>query len=278
MPEGVRIAITEVLAVVTGPGQEGVLGVGDMLASRWGGRLTVLLLEQLPEPVLGDPIYSSTLWSQLVAQARERFTRDRNAVRKELDGLCATVEFRHEETMLGGVEALVAKHAMHADLTVLAASKDASPEAAFEGALFKSGRPLLLVPMEEKPQAVGKRIVVAWKAKREAARALTDAEPFLREADQVTVVTVDAHPDGYGEGPGRDISTYLAHKGLNVELRNIDGLGQPAEVALIKEARALEADLIVMGGYGHSRLREFVFGGVTRALSRKATIPVLMSH
>lgn len=180
--------------------------------------------------------------------------------------------------MLGGVEALVAKHAMHADLTVLAASKDASPEAAFEGALFNSGRPLLLVPMEEKPQTVGKRIVVAWKAKREAARALTDAEPFLREADQVTVVTVDAHPDGYGEGPGRDISTYLAHKGLNVELRNIDGLGQPAEVALLREARALDADLIVMGGYGHSRLREFVFGGVTRALSRKATIPVLMSH
>jgi nucleotide-binding universal stress UspA family protein len=180
--------------------------------------------------------------------------------------------------MLGSVEALVAKHAMHADITVLASSTDASLEAAFEGALFKSGRPLLLVPMDERPATIGKRIAVAWKAKREAARALADAEPFLREADQITVVTVDAQFDGYGEGPGRDICTYLAHKGFSVELRNVDGMGRPAELALMDEARALEADLMVMGGYGHSRLREFVFGGVTRALSRSATMPVLMSH
>jgi nucleotide-binding universal stress UspA family protein len=272
------MAMTEVLAIVTGPGQEGVLGAGEMLASRWGGRLIVLLLEQLPEPVLGDPIYSSGLWTELVTQARERFVLDRDALRKRLKGLNVTVEFRHEETILGSLEALVAKHAMHADITVLAAPKDAPLEATFEGALFKSGRPVLLVPMEEKPRAIGKQIVVAWNAKREAARALADAEPFLREAGQITVVTVDATPDGYGEGPGRGISTYLAHKGFNVELRNADGLGQPAEVALIKEARALGADLIVMGGYGHSRLREFVFGGVTRALSRDITIPVLMSH
>jgi nucleotide-binding universal stress UspA family protein len=238
----------------------------------------VLLLGQLPEPVTGDPIYSSSLWAELVTQARARFARDREAVRKRLDRMDAPVELRQEEAMLGSVEALVAKHAMHADITVMASSSDASVEAAFEGALFKSGRPLLLVPMDKKPASIGKRIVVAWKAKREAARALADAEPFLRGADQVTVVTVDAQFDGYGEGPGRDICTYLAHKGLNVELRNIDGMGRPAEVALMDEARALEADLMVMGGYGHSRLREFVFGGVTRALSRSATMPVLMSH
>jgi nucleotide-binding universal stress UspA family protein len=272
------MAIAEVLAIVTGPGQDGVLGTSEMLASRWGGRLTVLLLGQLPEPVAGDPIFTSSLWADLVTQARARFAKDRDALRRRLDSMDVTVELRQEETMLGGVEALVAKHAMHADITVMASSKDAPLEAAFEGALFKSGRPLLLVPMEEKPATIGKRIVVAWKAKREAARALADAEPFLREADQITVVTVDAQPDGYGEGPGRDICTYLAHKGLSVELRNIDGMGRPAEVGLMNEARALEADLIVMGGYGHSRLREFVFGGVTRALSRSAKLPVLMSH
>lgn len=272
------MALTEVLAVVTGPGQDGVIGTGAMLASRWGGRLIVLLLGQLPEPVTGDPIYTSSLWADLVTQARERFARDQEALRKRLESVDVPVELRQEETMLGGLETLVAKHAMHADITVLASSKDAPLEAAFEGALFKSGRPLLLVPMEYPPATIGKRIVVAWKAKREAARALADAEPILREADEITVVTVDAQFDGYGEGPGRDICTYLAHKGFSVELRNIDGMGRAAEVALINEARALEADLIVMGGYGHSRLREFVFGGVTRALSRSAAIPVLMSH
>ena len=272
------MAPTEILAIVSGPGQEGVLGTGEMLASRWGGRLTVLLLGQLPEPVTGDPIYTSSLWADLVTEARARFVKDREALAKRLENMDVTVELRQEETMLGAVEALVAKHAMHADITVLASSKDAPLEAAFEGALFKSGRPLLLVPMAERPQTIGNRIVVAWKAKREAARALADAEPFLRDANQITVVTVDAQPDGYGEGPGRDICTYLAHKGFSVELRNIDGMGRPAEVGIMNEARALEADLIVMGGYGHSRLREFVFGGVTRALSRSAAMPVLMSH
>lgn len=272
------MALTEVLAVVTGPEQGGVLGAAEMLAKRWDGRLTVLLVSQLPEAITGDPIYSGSLWAELITAARERFVKDRDGVRKQLDAMETPVELRHEETMLGGVEALVAKHAMHADIAVLAASKDATLEAAFEGALFKSGRPLLLVPTAQAPASIGKRIVVAWKAKREAARALADAEPFLREADQITVVTVDAQPDGYGEGPGRDICTYLAHKGFSVELRNIDGMGRPAEVGLMNEARALEADLIVMGGYGHSRLREFVFGGVTRALSRNPTIPVLMSH
>jgi nucleotide-binding universal stress UspA family protein len=272
------MAMNEVLAVATGPGQDGVLGTGEMLASRWGGRLTVLLLGVLPEPATGDPVFSSSLWADLVTQAREQFAQDRRTLGKRLASVDVPVELRQEEVILGGVEALVAKHAMHADITVLASSKDAPLEAAFEGALFKSGRPLLLVPMEEKPATIGRRVVVAWKAKREAARALADSEPFLREADQITVVTVDAQPGSYGEGPGRDICTYLAHKGLNVELRNIDGMGRPAEVALVNEARALEADLIVMGGYGHSRLRELVSGGVTRALSRSVTIPVLMSH
>jgi hypothetical protein len=196
------MALTEILAVVTGPGQDGVLDTGEMLATRWGGRLTVLLLGQLPEPVTGDPIYTSSLWAELVTQARERFARDREALRKRVEGIDVTAELRQEETMLGGVEALVAKHAMHADVAVLASSRDAPLEAAFEGALFKSGRPLLLTPMEDKPATIGKRIMVAWKSKREAARALADSEPFLREADQVTVVTVDAQPDGHGEGPG----------------------------------------------------------------------------
>lgn len=272
------MALTDILAVVTGPGQDGVLGAADMLASRWSGRVTVLFVGQIPEPVPGDPIYTSSVWAELVTEARQRFVKDGEAVRKRIAGMTAPVELRLEETMIGGVEALVASHAMHADLTVLAASKDAPLEAAFEGALFKSGRPLLLVPMEEAPEAIGKRIVVAWNGKREAARALSDAEPFLRQAEQIAVITVDAAPNGFGEGPGRDICTHLAHKGIRVELRNVDGLGRPAEEAILSEARALDADLIVMGGYGHSRLREFLFGGVTRALSRSAKIPVLMSH
>jgi nucleotide-binding universal stress UspA family protein len=126
---------------------------------------------------------------------------------------------------------------------------------------------------------LGKRILVAWNGKREAARALADAAPFLEGAEAVHIVTIDAHPafEGAAE-PGVEIAEYLARHDLKVELRQVDGMGRPAEAALIDEARTLGADLVIMGGFGHSRLRQFVFGGVTRALSRSAPLPLFMSH
>jgi nucleotide-binding universal stress UspA family protein len=92
------------------------------------------------------------------------------------------------------------------------------------------------------------------------------------------VTTVDARPNGEGAAPGRDITRHLARHGVNVELRNVDGLGRASAAVLMDEARELGADLMVMGGYGHSRLRQFVFGGVTRALIAASPVPLLLSH
>jgi nucleotide-binding universal stress UspA family protein len=122
--------------------------------------------------------------------------------------------------------------------------------------------------------------LVGWNASREAARAIHDALPFLVAARQVVVATVDAapRPGGHGEAPGFDLAAHLARHGVYVELRNVDGLGRTDGRALLDEAEAIAADMIVIGAYGRSRAEEMLFGGVTRELLRDASVPVFLSH
>lgn len=268
----------DILAILTAPDQESTIAISEYVAKGWNAHLTALYLARQPEPIIGDPAYTATLWAEVIKQNQEITASDFAALKKRLARLDAQLDVRREDVFLGTTEAAAMQHAMRADLTIMQSPINVHDDAAFEGALFRSGRPVLLAPTSWKGETVGKRIVVAWKAKREAARAIADAEPFLAAADQVTLITVDAQLDSYGQAPGRDICEHLVRKGVKAELRNVDGAGKPAETALLNEARALEADLIVMGGYGHSRFREFVFGGVTRSLSRSSPIPVLMSH
>jgi len=93
-------------------------------------------------------------------------------------------------------------------------------------------------------------------------------------------VTVDAKPKmfGHGDQPGANIAAHLSRRGLPAEVRNVDSMGRSAALAILEEAGALQADLVVMGGYAHSRLRELVFGGATRELLRAAAVPLLMAH
>ncbi len=96
----------------------------------------------------------------------------------------------------------------------------------------------------------------------------------------VTVVTVDAKPKmfGHGDQPGANIAAHLNRRGLNANVRNVDGLGRSPAAAILEEANRLNADLVVMGGYAHSRLRDLMFGGATRDLLRDANVPLLMAH
>jgi nucleotide-binding universal stress UspA family protein len=137
-----------------------------------------------------------------------------------------------------------------------------------------------LVPPNWKRTAIGRNVVVGWNGKREAARAIVDATPFLERAEKVVVAAVDAKPDtdGCGEAPGVDITAHLARKKIRAELSNVDGLGRSHGEALLAEARTREADLIVIGGYGRPRLSEWIFGGVTREILERAETPVLISH
>jgi len=147
-----------------------------------------------------------------------------------------------------------------------------------EAALFDSGRPVVVVPFVHREPFKLDRVLVAWDGGRLAARALGDALPLLRRAPAVDVVVVTTEPVKSDEIPGADIARMLARHGVAVELRRIGAAGISVADAILNDAAESAADLIVMGGYGRSRLREFVLGGTTRAILTSMTAPVLMSH
>jgi len=145
--------------------------------------------------------------------------------------------------------------------------------------VLAAGRPVLFVPYAGHFESVGKRVLVAWNASRESARAVTDALPILQRADNVQVVAFEpVQGDEHGEIPGADISLYLARHGVKVTAAQQRSGGVDVGAQVLSRAADLDADLIVLGAYGHSRLREIVLGGVTRTLLESMTVPTLMSH
>lgn len=146
--------------------------------------------------------------------------------------------------------------------------------------VLSTGRPLLLVPYAGRFPSVGKNVLVAWNAKPEAARAVTDALPLLARANSVQVMAFDpeGNRSGHGENPGADIALYLARHGVKATASRQHCGSDEVGVQILSRAADIDADLIVMGAYGHSRVRELVLGGVTRTILDSMTVPVLMSH
>ncbi len=151
-------------------------------------------------------------------------------------------------------------------------------EVIVEAALFESGRPVIVVPYIQKAPLKLDNVMVCWDGSRAATRAIADAMPLLERSGRVEVVIVANERGKRDEIEGADMGEHLARHGLNVEVkRTVLGDIDVADVILSHAADA-GTDFIVMGGYGHSRLREFVLGGVTRSILRSMTAPVLMSH
>ena len=147
-----------------------------------------------------------------------------------------------------------------------------------EAALFDSGRPLIIVRYTQKAPLKLDRVMVCWDGGRAAARAVGDAMPLLQRAGRVQVVIIANEPGKQDQIEGADVGAHLARHGLNVEVKRIPLGDIDVANVLLSHAADEGIDCIVMGGYGHARLREFVLGGVTRTILRSMTAPVLMSH
>jgi nucleotide-binding universal stress UspA family protein len=179
-----------------------------------------------------------------------------------------------------GAANLFARMARRFDLSVVRRSETGQSGLApliIEAALFETGRPVLVVPPDQKAGIKLDRVVIGWDGSASATRAVGDAMPFLRRAKLVELVMV-VEQTGNEEAAGADIVQHLARHDLAVELKQIVSPHvKPANV-LLSHAKETAADLLVLGGYGHSRLREFVLGGVTRSVLAAVAIPTLMSH
>jgi nucleotide-binding universal stress UspA family protein len=156
--------------------------------------------------------------------------------------------------------------------------KSAPEVAIIEGALFESGRPVIIVPYVQTQGAVFDRAMVGWDGSRTAARAIGDAMPLLKHAKMIQVFTVATGPAKDAELPGADIGQHLSLHGLNVAVKRIATEGIDVPNAILSHAADISADFLVMGGYGHSRLRELVWGGATRGILTAMTLPTLMSN
>jgi nucleotide-binding universal stress UspA family protein len=151
---------------------------------------------------------------------------------------------------------------------------------ALEGFLFDSAKPFLVLPRAAKASITPKRILVAWNASKEAARAVHLSLDMLKSAEAVRIAMVDpvAREHAQGEEPGGDIAAYLARHGAKVTVDVLAGSGQDDAETILKHATDIAADLIVAGAYGHSRLREWFFGGTTRQLLDNPKFPLFMAH
>jgi len=147
-----------------------------------------------------------------------------------------------------------------------------------ETTLFESGRPMMMVPYIQKAPFKTENVMICWDGSRTAARAVADAIPIIRNSGRVEIVMVTNERGKQDELDGADIGQHLARHGLKVDVHRISGASIDVGDALLSHAADSGADFMVMGGYGHSRLREFVLGGVTRSIFESMTVPVLISH
>jgi len=173
-------------------------------------------------------------------------------------------------------------HARHASLAIVGPPTRTTDTITMlglsEDVIFASGRPSLLLPIGWQPDRLPKRIVIGWNAGREATRAIADAMPFLVAAQAVHLVVV---PEAkiqalHGADPGADISRHLVRYGVPVELEQ--HRGSDAGAVLLDRCRDLDADMLVMGAVGRSRISEFIFGGATRTVLGQAGLPIFLSR
>lgn len=231
------------------------------------------------------PSYALAEAGQAVLEAEAQYRAEAAKAAKAAFSAASKKHGRSGEWRASSRDALAAVQvsARYADLVVIGQTErggktGVAPNFA-EEVVLTAGRPVLLVPYAGKFPTVGRNVLVAWNTGREAARALSDALPLLARAKTVHVASFNPRDEAdHGEVPGADIGLMLARHGVKVSVEQQTSRGADVGNQLLSRAADLQADLIVMGAYGHARLRQLVLGGVTRTLLETMTVPVLMSH
>ena len=272
------------------------LAWGFALAKAFDAHLDVLFARPSAGdavPIVGEGMSSSVVEQMMATADREWAGREaeaQNAFREALR--VAGIEERERPAETGGVSAawrdetgreeeVVQRASILTDLVVTARPPSVPDDPQFlvtlEAAVLGAGRPALLVPPGNPPRShVGRTVVIAWRSTSDCAHAVAAAQPFLAEAARIIILTAATHRTHPARAP--ELAGYLAWHGLDTETRTVEPGTEKVGAALLAEANGLGADLLVMGAYGHSRLREMLLGGVTRHVVSNATLPVLMAH
>ncbi|HUC63451.1 MAG TPA: universal stress protein [Alphaproteobacteria bacterium] len=257
------------------------------LAARLAEQFDAHLIGLYTVPDLYVPGYlMAQMPADLMAVQQGAIDRARDAARAEFEtrvrGGGIEAEWR---ALTGEPSSVAAMHARYADLAVvgqgdpdehLMAGEDEVPERV----VLESGRPTLVIPYAGKFPKLGERVLVAWNASAPATRAVNDALPLMSNAKKVTILAINPEggDSGHGEVPGADIALHLARHGIKAEASHVFADDIDVGDMILSRASDEGVDLIVMGAYGHARMRELVLGGATRDIFQHMTVPVLMSH
>jgi nucleotide-binding universal stress UspA family protein len=272
-------------ALIVVPAADSSAGVEDAAAfcEKAGAHLSVLVASfAAPVPIGEYGLAVSDSWAGERQSDLERLQNSVDGVTRLLSDTGVSCDVSSAYAEAGIMDEEIGRRAMYTDLTLVNAAETADrmlPTAAIEGTLFNARNSVLLTPAGAAVTWPPKRVMIAWDSRVEAARAVHEALNFLDKAEDVRVVMVDPHAHvGNGAEPGADIAAYLARRGLKVAVDRLPSAGHLISDVLTQHAVDMQADLIVMGAYGHSRLRERIFGGVTKSMLEKPPLPLFLAR
>jgi nucleotide-binding universal stress UspA family protein len=285
-PDHREAALREIVVFIEHTKAGGILEFAGSLAEEHGARLTGVFLQ--PEPTITpEETFARGTGMQRVSELQssqlERIDADYRALFGDIvrrHGLRPESEWRS----LPSFSSDAGMHAYYADVVVTAQPRPEGrtdrPPGLTESLILTSGRPIIMFPSVSTVSRI-RRILVGWNARRESIRAVADAMPALIKAEAVEVLVIDHESTAsHGQEPAAEVALHLARRGVKVETRRLSSAKEKEEVGrlLLSQAAIFGADLLVMGAYGHSQLREWMFGSVTRTVLREAGLPVLMSR
>lgn len=253
------------------------------LARRFDAHLTGLhIIQTLMLPPSVGTYMTGDVEAQILAGEKERANQAIDQFREIAERSGIRFETRTDQGSSQDSADLLSLHGRYADLTIIGQQNPDHAGSAIDpgDVVLAAGAPVMIVPHIGAPSTTAENVTIAWNATRESARAVRDAMPLLERAKTVEVVCFQPRSsgDGHGDQPGADIALHLSRHGIKVGVQILEGSGIDVGNALLSHLADRDSDLLVMGGYGHSRLREAVLGGATRTILQSMTVPTLMSH
>ncbi len=275
------------ILTVTGPevaARDDDLKLAANLCEQAEAHLSVLVMALAAPPPIGE--YAAVV-SDSWLEEQQADLKQLNACKEETSAFVAaravSSDVVGEYSEIVWADEMIGRRARYADLTLAGPallSTETLRDKVIEGALFWSGKPLLLVPEGAQPTLEPKRVLVAWDTRIEATRAVREALDVLAAAEEVHVAMVDPVEGQrfHGEEPGADVATFLARHGVKVTVDRLPSENHSTADVLRRHAVDTDAQMLVMGAYGHSRLRERIFGGMTRSMLEDPSIPVFLAR
>lgn len=252
------------------------------MAAAANAHLTILVIgTQMPITMARYPESIDASWGEEHLRVTKDVENRVNAVEVLVQNERLSASVTGNCVTPGQLEALATEHAIHADAAIFQNREIETGETfkfVFYGAVFGASRPVLILGENAKTLPSANRVLFAWDGEPEAAKAMHSSLSWIEQAADAHVLIVNPDGNKSGPNPGDDIAAFLARRKMKVFVDRLPSAGKTIAQTIIEHAGDINADLVVMGAYGHSRLRERLFGGTTLDVLKNAKIPVLMAH